>query len=251
MSQKGFSLTELSISLVLIAIIVGGIVTSTSVMESAKLKVITKEAREYQAAIDRFKEKFKYYPGDFPSGGKYWGYDCNGATTGTDLCSGEGDFKIDDGTNDALTGTSETILAWRHLQAAGLISGSFTGLESSSSNCSGADNCTTSGVNVPPSKWGVNTGFYLISGTSELGLFFGKDQANTWNSGSTLKAGDSKSIDVKIDDGNAVTGFFRSSSIMGTGTTLTNSGTCLTANAYNLSNANADCGAVFVLDGQL
>jgi prepilin-type N-terminal cleavage/methylation domain-containing protein len=247
--QKGFSLTELSISIVIISIIMGGVMSATNVIQTAKLKVIIKEGREYQTAFDRFKEKFKYYPGDFPNGGKYWGSDCSGAAGGSDLCSGDGNFKIKDGASDALTGTSETFLAWKHMQKAGVIPGSFTGLAGAGSNCSGSDTCATVGENVPKSQWGTNVGYYLISGTREVGLFLGGQDSNTWNDKGSLKPEDAQSIDAKIDDGDPIAGSFRASFI--TGATLLTAATCLdTATTYNLDNTATDCGAIFILDGQ-
>jgi prepilin-type N-terminal cleavage/methylation domain-containing protein len=249
LKQKGFSLVELSISIVIISIIAGGIMSSTNIIGATKLKIIIKEAREYQTAFDSFKEKFKYYPGDFPNGAKYWGTDCNGATGGTDLCSGDGNFKIKDGANDALTGTSETFLAWKHFEKAGLVPNSFTGLKGAGSNCSGSDTCATVGANVPMSQWGTNVGYYLISGTNEVGLFLGGQDSNTWNDVSSLKPEDAQSIDAKIDDGDPINGYFRASFI--TGVTLTNAASCLTgATTYTLTTTTTACGAVFILDGQ-
>ncbi|MCE3233138.1 MAG: prepilin-type N-terminal cleavage/methylation protein [Rickettsiaceae bacterium] len=250
MKQKGFTLAELSISIVIISVIMGGVISATNIMRTARLKIIIKEAREYQAAFDRFKDKFKYYPGDFPSGGSFWGKDCNDTPTGTDLCSGDGNFKIRDGANDALTGTSETFVAWRHLQRSSVLPGSLSGLKGTGNNCPGnGDTCAVVGMNVPKSSWDNATGYYILSGTSEIGLFLGGQVADSWNNKGVLKPEDSQNIDLKIDDGDPINGYFRASFIAGA--TLLTSATCLdTATTYNLDNNTTDCGAIFILDGQ-
>jgi prepilin-type N-terminal cleavage/methylation domain-containing protein len=244
--QKGFTIVELSISLVIIGMLVGGTVSSIDLIKNAKLKLIIKDAQEYQIAYSRFKEKFKYPPGDFPGGGRYWGTDCAGTVGGTDLCSGEGDFKIEDGANDALIGTSETFLAWKHLEKAQLITATYTGLKGTGTNCSGLDKCAVIGRNIPKSKWKEDVGVLMLSGTSDTGLFFGKQISNDHNTASSMSPKDAQSLDVKIDDGDPIAGYFRASFI--TGVTITNSATCLNAaTTYNLTNTAEDCGAVFVL----
>lgn len=240
---QGFTLTELSISIVVIGILTGLVVVSTSLLGSARLRTVITESQDHKSSYDLFKERFKFAAGDFPGGSRYWGANCQ--STGTGLCDGNGDYLINDA-GISTAGSEESLVFWRHLENAGLTKGSYTGLAGSGGNCSSANNCATEGLNIPSSQWGDNTGWYIISGTTETALILGQEANNSWNSDPHMTPQESQFLDVKTDDGNPITGSFRAVSI--TGATLTNASTCLSSNAFDLSITANVCGAVFVID---
>ena len=73
MKKKGFTLVELSIVLVIIGLLIGGILAAQSMIKTAKITGIIKDLGQYDAAFSLFRSKYNgTLPGDttlFPSGG--------------------------------------------------------------------------------------------------------------------------------------------------------------------------------------
>ncbi|MGB1540395.1 MAG: prepilin-type N-terminal cleavage/methylation domain-containing protein, partial [Rickettsiales bacterium] len=64
-SKAGFSLVELSIVLVILGLLTGGILGGQSLIRAAELRSVSKEYEKYQTAINIFKDKYFALPGDF------------------------------------------------------------------------------------------------------------------------------------------------------------------------------------------
>lgn len=62
--KKGFTLVELSIVLVIIGLVIGGILVGQNMIDLAKINSFTKQIQQYDIAVSNFKQKFKYLPGD-------------------------------------------------------------------------------------------------------------------------------------------------------------------------------------------
>lgn len=117
----GFSLVELSIVLVIIGIIIGGVLTGQQVMQSARITNTVNAVQAYQAQVQTYNQNFGAMPGD----------DANAATrfSGTiSACTGTGCGNGAIGTNSsfdaAATATDEageSRLVWSHLRAASLV----------------------------------------------------------------------------------------------------------------------------------
>jgi prepilin-type N-terminal cleavage/methylation domain-containing protein len=108
-NQSGFTLVEISIVLVIIGLLIGGVLKGQAMVQNAKVKRVVKQADELRAAVMTFYDKYGVYPGDenlvpIPP---------NGADT-------EGNA------NGQIAG-AEQYGAYQDLQLAGLISGSYNG----------------------------------------------------------------------------------------------------------------------------
>ena len=63
-SQQGFTLIELSIVLVIIGLIVGGILVGRDLIRAAGVRSTIAQIESYQTAANTFRGKYGYLPGD-------------------------------------------------------------------------------------------------------------------------------------------------------------------------------------------
>ena len=63
-NQKGFTLVEIAIVLVIIGLLMGGVLKGQTIIKNAKVKRVVKSADEVRAAIYTFYDKYGVYPGD-------------------------------------------------------------------------------------------------------------------------------------------------------------------------------------------
>lgn len=150
--KSGFTLIELSITLVIIGLIVGGVLVGKDLIKAAEVRSMVKQIEQYRAAINAFKLKYNAIPGDMNNAESIWGTasSCNwGGSTDGKTCNGDGDGLIGMRATAWIvdyTQTYEYYTFWQHLSNSQLISGSFSGGASTSIMGYGAAN---PGVNVP------------------------------------------------------------------------------------------------------
>ncbi len=132
--KQGFTLLELSIVLVIIGLIIGGITAGADLIRAAELNSVVSEVSKYKVAFNTFKLKYNALPGDMKNAQSYWGIAAAGTAcknTGTNdgrTCNGDGDGNIEADT----TNSQEIFRAWQHLASSEIISGKFTGSKNSS-----------------------------------------------------------------------------------------------------------------------
>ena len=64
--EKGFTLVELSIVLVIIGLLIGGILVAQSMIDTARITAQIKQFQQLDAATQNFITSYKYMPGDCP-----------------------------------------------------------------------------------------------------------------------------------------------------------------------------------------
>lgn len=64
MHKKGFTLVELSIVLVIIGLVIGGLLSARSMIGTAKNLNFVRDMAQYEAAVHLFRKNFKTFPGD-------------------------------------------------------------------------------------------------------------------------------------------------------------------------------------------
>lgn len=224
--MKGFSLVELSIVLVILGLLTGGILGGQSLIHAAELRSVAKEAEQFTTAIYTFRTKYMGLPGDLPNATAFWGAEplanCPGdestPSTTPATCNGNGNGEINWHNDAGLGGESHRF--WQHLANAGLINGQFTGTHSAG-GCNGNGSCNvTLGVNAPKSKFGAaGWSVYHVGsvGTGELYFFPGKygnifqfGTVGNFTSLPALKPADAWNVDQKLDDGRPSKGYVRS-----------------------------------------
>lgn len=209
--KQGFTLLELSIVLVIIGLIIGGVTVGSQMIRSAELNSVISDVNKYKTAIQTFKLKYNALPGDMPNATDYWGDDstiCADATItdGTPgTCNGSGDGNI---SFNVVGGTpiSEQLRAWEHLSLAGMITGTYHNTGST------AMTAVDVGVNIPAAS--IEPGGFLF--TTRHSHFGRKNKNQLWlAAGTSTFSFDSIAsfplsamygIDRKMDDGRAATG---------------------------------------------
>jgi prepilin-type N-terminal cleavage/methylation domain-containing protein len=66
--SSGFTLIEMSIVLVVIGLVVGGILTGQSLIAAAGVRAQIAQIENFNTAANTFFEKYGYLPGDIPAG---------------------------------------------------------------------------------------------------------------------------------------------------------------------------------------
>jgi len=256
--NKGFSLIELSIVLVILGLLTGGILAGQSLIRAAEIRSVSAEYSRYVTAMGTFRDKYFAFPGDMNNAVSFWtaASACPGVagTASTGVCNGDGNGMLGTTTSSS----NEIFGAWEHLAMAGLVEGSYTGNTTHASTASSPT--STFGVNIPRSKVG-NAGwsvYYisqtLISNTSFFDgnygniLFFGGVSGSNVAFEPILKPEEAWNIDTKLDDGKPAIGIVRTREVDGAACTdlASSASVSLAASAYLLTNTANACSLIML-----
>lgn len=209
--QAGFSLVELSIVLVILGLLTGGILGGQALIKAAEMRAIGTEYEAWHTAVNTFRGKYFALPGDMNNATRFWGaVNTGGANnncsapltdegTGTQTCNGDGDGRIFQ--------SHELHRFWQHLANAGLINGEFTGTRGP-----GSVSHAVFGENAPKSKYG-NLGWTIfeLGDHSGNGFYFESNYGHVYHFGAQhsmggavekgLSAVEAWNVDMKYDDG--------------------------------------------------
>ena len=110
--EKGFTLVEIAIVLVIIGLLLGGILKGQEMIVQARTKNIIADFSGISAAYHGYMDRYRAMPGDDP-GVTRWGLTASAAP-------GNG---VVAGAYNSGTATDESRLWWEHLRRAGFVSG--------------------------------------------------------------------------------------------------------------------------------
>ena len=115
--QRGFTLVEIAIVLVIIGLLLGGILKGQELITSARVRNIADQNSGVQAAYYGFIDRYRQVPGDWNNTNAAQAIP--GVTTGGN----------DSGRLDAFGGSdwTEALALWEHMSKAGFIQGNYTG----------------------------------------------------------------------------------------------------------------------------
>lgn len=247
MKEKGFSLVELAIVLVIIGLIVGGILTGQDLIRGSELNRVVADINKYQTAMQTFRLKYNNLPGDIDNASSYWSGTANGNKDAVICCAGS-------------SASNEQYLFWYHLGLSGILSGGYdnNGAWTNNPQISEEVAPVASGGNhgVMPvhagswTNWGwATTGLYGRTGNAfKIGLV----EASTFTRAGVINAEEMYSIDAKHDDGLPATGKIfgirgRNAANNGfeTGCVSANPTVTVTTATYSLSDTTTSCTPIF------
>ncbi len=214
--QRGFSLIELAVVLIIVGLVIGGTLAGTEMVRSAEFRSVGKQGMEYKAAIANFKDKYMALPGDMANATAFWGRDdtlCplhSGTTATPGTCNGDNDGRI-----LWISSDGESTHVWNHLAFAGLLDGYYDG------------DWTTGlkvGINAPESTLGDGTWHMYYLGVAIDHHWYEEQYGHIIQYGGypgtgcpsciwpfeKLTPDASYAIDSKFDDGKPGTGLIRS-----------------------------------------
>jgi prepilin-type N-terminal cleavage/methylation domain-containing protein len=116
--QKGFTLVEIAIVLVIIGLLLGGILKGQEMIVQAKIKNAMADFSGISAAYHGYQDRYRKIPGDDDGAAGRW-------TTPTAASSGDGNGVVA-GLYNSGTATDESRNWWDHLRRAGFVAGNGT-----------------------------------------------------------------------------------------------------------------------------
>ena len=257
-TSAAFSLVELSIVLVIIGLLVGGVLSGRSLIKAAELRKVGSDFMRFITATATFREKYFAIPGDMVNATQFWGIaDGDGtdatcrdaASTDKKTCNGNGD-----GVNGGAVSTTIQVIeyyrGWQHLSNAGLIEGGYTGAPKAPiTGVGGFEDAI--GVNIPKAPY-TNAGYNMRSLNTSVYTPRPKDlwigiascchSTQRYIELGVLTPENAWNIDTKLDDGRPGTG--AAQVIQGYWGTCATSGVAATAQ-YDLSKSAGECAFVF------
>lgn len=255
--KRGFTLVELSIVLVIIGLLIGGILVAQSLIDSTKVSSTVSQIQQFDAAAMVFKDKFRDLPGDAKGFG------------------GDGDGAIEESSDRVHVFACEIANFWQNLKPDEFVS----------SPCHQNRPALTSGATktVPEAKMGVGKSFFIAAGlgngsggqfvdksdlrnyygilhptqTKETGTFGSYYFSRTTSANSAAKPTELLALDKKMDDGLANSGDVLSGAIgngfgQGVGGMITTPlATCSSAVTYEVENNSYECTPLIRIGAQV
>jgi prepilin-type N-terminal cleavage/methylation domain-containing protein len=193
--ERGFTLVEIAIVLVVIGLLLGGILKGQQLINSARVRNLADQNSGVQAAYYGFIDRFRNLPGDMrcdsarTAVGQAVSADCTSAEVG-----GNGNGRIET--------VKEAGAVWAHLSVAGFLTGTYSGITADAS-------AYRVGVSTGAVPGNAFQGPILLAHTNDYIVTDGKRASVVrlaYSFGGNIPVPILRDLDTKLDDGRAGTG---------------------------------------------
>ena len=253
--SSGFTLLELSMVTLIVAMLLGAIVVGSDMLHVSRLHRTLVQLETIKKSVKLFKDKYHELPGDLPNAISFWGADaaCPSVYTPNphrETCNGNGNGHIGDVYTDGGATSYELYRAWQQMANATYYEGAYNGISGT-----GSTNESLPGINVPSGAL-QGSGYTLLyifqpNGNASYwpakyghGVVFGRQLATSISANPLLTPKEAYSLDTKIDDSRPAYGTtmgFKFATSPGCTTTD------VAANSvYNTGNAGVACSLIFI-----
>ncbi len=242
--QRGFTLVEIAIVLVIIGLLLGGVLKGQELIRSAQVRNLADQNSGIQAAYYGFIDRYRLIPGDLAAG-----------TGANQACSVLGTARLPncatvggdaDGSLD-VGDFPEASALWAHLQAAGFIQGTYAGTATTA-----AAYTLPTPAQAPTNPWSG----HLLMGQSANYLDALATPATRLHliTGVQVPVGIMRELDLKVDDSLPATGVLRASGATTTsyspvGDSLATPpcvDTGVTPNIWNITGEQVNCNGYYL-----
>jgi len=228
--QRGFTLVEIAIVLVIIGLLLGGILKGQELITSARVRNIADQNSGVQAAYYGFIDRYRQVPGDWNS--------TNAAQAIPGVTTGGNDSGRLDDSGGVWT---EALALWEHMSKAGFIQGNYVG-----------GNAAPSAADTDKAPRNAFNGYLILFRTADY------DDAGTPADRLNLVLGAGipvnvlRELDLKVDDGLPETGVMRHALTSGAthGATAQSTAECIdgttTPPLWNIAGNEQLCNAIYL-----
>ena len=235
LGQRGFTLVEIAIVLVMIGMLLGGILKGRELINGARVRNLADMNAGVQAAYYGFIDRYRQVPGDMTATAA-----ASAIGDSTITAGGDADGRVDN------ADWGEASALWVHLTRAGFLQGNYNG--------GATDSTTYRDAGVAPRN--AFDGYMLLGRTRDYSTTGGAPTATQTVRlglvlGDNIPVDIARELDVKIDDQRPLTGSLR---FTGT-TTFSHAGVseattlCMTAassNEYDVAGDAQNCNLVYI-----
>ncbi|MBF0354038.1 MAG: prepilin-type N-terminal cleavage/methylation domain-containing protein [Alphaproteobacteria bacterium] len=207
--EEGFTLIEMSIVLVIIGLLIGGVLKGQELVNSTRLKAVVSQADAVKAAYNTFVDRYQMQPGDYNAAVAQI------SATGVDDGDGSGLIGATVATaalvrsTDVSTAAGENLNFWAHLATSRLLSNITVDTANASAMAAASGGVLAGRING--TTWAVINGTANARVADWLRLQYGSGAP-----AASINANQAGEVDRKYDDNNAVNGAIQAGPNAGT-----------------------------------
>ncbi len=214
-NQKGFTLVEMAIVLVIIGLLLGGVLKGQELIENSKIKNLMNDIKGTQASFNGYMDRFRAVPGDDNAGAANI---TDRGTNWTGVTEGNANGILTVTAAETFTGAGENDKFWQQVRAAGFIGGNVA---------------LASAAALPINAYG---GLIGVSGFTDA-VTMGLPQNGKYVCVGSVPGKAARAIDISMDDGVPNLGSMRATEGAANTTPGTAAGTYVDQSFYTICTA--------------